>query len=144
MSATMPLNIIHHPISNIAAIEEFYSAKDGVNIQYVCSSALGSDEYAVDIFYRDTPHPNFGNRYFAIRHDPYSDNSFIMNADRVEYLDFAMIEDSNGNLHYSAHRHDYKVIDGKIIDGGRAYVRTNTSNLRYFNIRDGQFAEISD
>jgi hypothetical protein len=51
-----------------------------------------------------------------------------------------MIEDSEGNLHYSAHRHDYKVVEDKMIDGGRAYVRSNTVTYP-FMVKDGKFME---
>jgi hypothetical protein len=68
----------------------------------------------------------------------------ITNADKIEEVDFAMVEDSKGDLHYSAHRHDYKVLDsGKMIDGGRSYVRTNGLVKRYI-IKNGMFVEPLD
>ena len=130
--------VIHEPIFKTDDVAEHYSKKDGVPVKYVCTSALGGEEQAMDIFYRDTPHPQFGNRYFGLY---FKDHVMITNADRIESVEFAMIEDSEGNLHYSAHRHDYKVVEDKMIDGGRAYVRSNTITYP-FMIKDGKFMEI--
>ena len=118
---------------------EHYSKKDGVEVKYVCSSALGSEAQAMDIFYRATPHPEFGNRYFGMYVDQ-KDRVMITNADRIEDAEFAMIEDTNGDLHYSAHRHDYKTVDGKMVDGGRAYVRSSGATIPY-RVVDGEMAE---
>jgi hypothetical protein len=60
------MNIQHNPIFDTAKVEKLYTEKDGVEVKYVCTSALGSQEFATDIFYRATPHPQFGNRYFAL------------------------------------------------------------------------------
>ena len=122
--------IKHEPIFKTDAMVEHYSKKDGVEVKYVCSSAMGSEAQAMDIFYRATPHPEFGNRYFGMYVDQ-KDRVMITNADRIEDAEFAMIEDTNGDLHYSAHRHDYKTVDGKMVDGGRAYVRSSGDTISY-------------
>lgn len=132
--------IKHEPQFDTQKIVDIYSEKDGVPVKYVCTSALGSEEFAMDIFYRETPHPTFGNRYFGIYQHPYSGNIMITSADKIESAGFGMIKDTEGTLHYSSHRHDYKVIDGKMIDGGRAYVKTN-SHVIYYKIKDGEFVE---
>ena len=131
--------IKHESIFSVHTIAEDYSKKEGVAITYVCTSALGSEARAIDIFYRDSPHPRFGNRYFGLFLSNDS-TPMITKADLIEDAEFAMIEDENGDLHYSAHRHDYKVINGKMIDGGRAYIRTNT-DVRFFKVKDGEFLE---
>ena len=128
--------IKHEPIFKTDAMVEHYSKKDGVEVKYVCSSALGSEAQAMDIFYRATPHPEFGNRYFGMYVDQ-KDRVMITNADRIEDAEFAMIEDFNGDLHYSAHRHDYKTVDGKMVDGGRAYVRSSGATIPY-RVVDGE------
>ncbi len=61
----------------------------------------------------------------------------ICNADIVESFDFGMIE-SKGKYYYSQHRHDYKVIEDKMIDGGRAYIRSS-GEVDVFKIQDGEF-----
>lgn len=137
------MTIKHDSLFDPVKIEEHYTQKDGVDVKYVCTSALGGQEFAVDVFYRETPHPEFGNRYFGVYRNHFAAGSQIMitNADIIEELDFGMVKDSNGDLHYSAHRHDYKVVDnGNMIDGGRAYVRTNCS-VHNFQIVNGEFVE---
>jgi len=136
------LNIKHEPIFKTDAMAEHYSKKDGVEVKYLCTSALAGEARAMDIFYRDTPHPEFGNRYFGMFID-LQDRVMITNADRIDGAEFAMIEDNDGNLHYSAHRHDCKVVDGKMVDGGRAYIRSSGDVVLY-KIRDGIFVEVVD
>jgi hypothetical protein len=72
--------------------------------------------------------------------NPYAGNAqiTICNADTVESFDFGMVE-SKGKYYYSQHRHDYKVIDDKMIDGGRAYIRSGAHDVRVLKIKDGQF-----
>jgi len=132
--------ILHESIFKTDAMAEHYSKKDGTAVKYVCTSALGSEAQAMDIFYRDTPHPEFGNRYFGL-YINHMDQVMITNADAIEDVSFSMIQDDYGNYHYSAHRHDYKEVDGKMIDGGRAYVRTDTQTHQ-FVIKDGEFVEM--
>ena len=131
--------IKHDNIFKTDAMAEHYSKKDGVAVKYVCTSALGGEARAMDIFYRATPHPQFGNRYFGLYIDQH-DRVMITNADAIENAGFAMIEDANGDFHYSAHRHDYKVIDDKMIDGGRAYVRSSGVTIPY-RVVDGELVE---
>ena len=64
----------------------------------------------------------------------------ITNADRIEGAEFAMIEDSDGNLHYSAHRHDCKIIGDKMIDGGRAYIRSSGA-VQLYKVLDGEIVK---
>ena len=134
-------SIIHEPIFDTLKIEDHYSKKDGVEVKYVCTSAPNAyATYAADIFYRETPHPEFGNRYFGLY--IHNDNQImITNADEIENLEFACIEDNKGDLHYSAHRHDFKVRDDKMIDGGRAYIKTNRCEIHVFKVLNGEFVK---
>lgn len=138
----MVKNIIHNPIFDTLKMEDHYSKKDGVDIKYVCTSAPNANAtYAADIFYRETPHPEFGNRYFGL-YLHYGKTVQIMNADTIEDLVFHCIEDEKGNLHYSAHRWDNKTLDnGNMIDGGRSYIRTNCTTLKRYEVVDGEFVE---
>ena len=131
--------IKHDNIFKTDAMAEHYSKKDGVAVKYVCTSALGGEARAMDIFYRATPHPQFGNRYFGLYIDQH-DRVMITNADAIEDAEFAMIQDANGDLHYSAHRHDYKSVDGKMVDGGRAYIRSSGDVVLY-KVRDGEIVK---
>ncbi len=60
------MNIKHNPIFDTDTVIASYEKKDGVPITYVCTSALNHGTLATDVFYRETPHPEFGNRYFAL------------------------------------------------------------------------------
>jgi hypothetical protein len=135
------VNIQHNPIFDTAKVETLYTEKDGVEVKYVCTTAVQQHAaFAADVFYRATPHPEFGNRYFALYRNPYADDAQIMitNADQVENFEFGMIEDTEGKYYYSQHRHDYKVIEDKMIDGGRAYIRSGAHEVKVFKIKDGQ------
>ena len=140
------VNIHHRPILDTKRVCELYSAKDGVPVTYVCTSALGDEAQAMDIFYRETPHPEFGNRYFGLYHNPsFSSDRTIMitNADKIESVEFGMKE-HDGEWHYSQHRHDFYTIGDVSLDGGRAYFRCvgNVSTpTKWFEVRNGEFVE---
>lgn len=139
------VKVIHKPIFDTLKIEDHYSKKDGVPVKYVCTSAPGNEAQAMDIFYRETPHPEFGNHYFGLYYDTIRDHMMITNADMIEDLEFACIEDSKGDLHYSAHRHDYKVLDNdNMIDGGRSYIRWGGEAPKVYQVIDGEFVEKKD
>ena len=128
-------NIKHYPITNITQAEQLYSEKDRVPITYVCTTEL-SNGYIGDIFYRDTPHPKFGNKYFALFFR--DDKLYIANADQVEDLTFGVVENDEGNLEYSQYRHDYKSFkNGNMIDGGRDYIRSS-GKVKVFVVSNGQ------
>lgn len=143
------VSIHHRPILDTKRVCELYSAKDGVPVTYVCTSALGSEAHAMDIFYRETPHPEFGNRYFGLYHNPsFSSDGMIMiaNADKIEDAEFGMKE-HNGDWHYSKHRHDFYTIGDVSLDGGRAYFRCVgdvSTPTKWFEVRNGEFVEKND
>lgn len=129
------MNIKHYPITNTSNVENIYSEKDGVSVKHVCTTEFGNSVIA-DIFYRSTPHPEFGNKYFAIYFR--EDTPYIANADSVENLSFGMVENDEGALEYSQSRHDYKSFkNGNMIDGGRDYIRSS-GNAKVFVLRNGQ------
>ena len=130
------INIKHHPEFHIKKVIKHYQEKDRVPITYVCTTDLSASDNPIDIFFRESPHPEFGNRYFGLRY--HLGNVYISNADKVEELIFAMIQDNAGTYHYSQSLHDFKVIDGKMIDGGRQYIRAG-GKYDLFIIKDGQF-----
>jgi len=136
------MNIQHNPLFDTAKVEQLYTEKDGVEVKYVCTSAVQEHAaFAADVFYRATPHPEFGNRYFALYHNLYADDAQIMitNADQIENFEFGMI-DNDGEYYYSQHRHDYKAMGDKMIDGGRSYMRS-CGKVDVFKIQDGKFVE---
>ena len=145
------MNIAHHPLFPTSNIAEYYSKKDGVPVKYVCTSAPNKHaDYAADIFYRSTPHPEFGNRYFGLYQNIHSGTNQIMitNCDMIEDLDFSMIEGIAG-WEYSQHRHDYRQVGLAMaaIDGGRAYVRlvgNVHAPVKTMKVKDGVFEEVTD
>ena len=131
------MNIQHEPLFDTAKVESIYSEKDGVEVKYVCTTDLKASDVPVDVFYRATPHPEFGNRYFGLYHDYVRGHLMITNADIVETFEFGMIE-ADGKYYYSQSHHDYKLIEGKMIDGGRAYIRSS-SGATVMRITNGKF-----
>jgi hypothetical protein len=136
--------IKHEPLFDTDKVCEHYTQKDGVPVTYVCTSAPGDEAQAMDIFYRETPHPEFGNRYFGLFHSM-SGDLMITNADKIEQAEFGLVEDDDGNLQYSAHRHDYKEFkNGNMIDGGRAYIRSSMCEVKHYVVRNGEMMEKND
>jgi len=117
--------INHEPLFDREKIIEHYTEKDGVPVSYVCTTDLRASDCPVDVYYRDTPHPEFGNRYFGLYYDTLRDHMMICNADLVEELEFGMVNDGSV-WHYSQSHHDYKSFpNGAMIDGGRVYIRSS-------------------
>ena len=132
------MNIHHEPLFDTAKVESIYTERDGVEVKYVCTTDLKASDVPVDVFYRATPHPEFGNCYFGLYHDHVRGHLMITNADIVESLEFGMIE-HDGKYYYSQSHHDYKVVaEGKMIDGGRAYIRSSSSTIT-MHIKNGKF-----
>ena len=135
------MNIQHSPLFNTKKAEEIYTERDGVLVKYVCTTATqeGGD-FAADIFYRETPHPVFGNYYFGLLRQ-YGD-TLVTDADIVESFEFGMIN-IEGKYYYSQSHHDYKEIDGQMIDGGRQYIRSSGA-VHLFKIQEGRFVQCKD
>ena len=128
--------IKHFPITDTNKVCDLYSEKDGVSIRYVCTTELHHDDIPVDIFHRDTPHPEFGNKYFCLYVS--KDGLVISNADKVDGLTFGMVEDDDGDMQYSQYHHDFKMFkNGNMIDGGRSYIRSNGMIYSY-QVKDGE------
>lgn len=127
----------HRPTLDIDKVCSFYSEKDGVGIKYVCSTAKGGEDFSYDIFYRNTPHPEFGNRYFGL--GTFGDNRMVINnADWVEDHEF-LVAPYLGKYRYSQHRHDFVKVDGGFLDGGRAYNRiVGDVETKVVVVRDGE------
>ena len=138
--------INHHPYLDTVKVEEFYTEKDGVPVKYVCTSGRGESNTAGDIFFRETPHPEFGNRYFYLANNGLH-GLLIGNADWIEDEMFDMIEGADG-WEYSQHRHDYRVVGNSAIDGGRAYLRLTFKDalpqVLKFRVKDGEFVEAKE
>ena len=132
------MKIKHNPLLDTEAVIKHYTEKDGVEIKYVCTTDLIASDVPVDVYYRNTPHPEFGNRYFGLYYDHYRDHTMITNADIVETLEFGLVENDNQELEYSQSHHDYKHFNnGNMIDGGRVYIRSSGNAIPY-RVKDGE------
>ena len=132
------MDIKHPKIFDTDTVESHYTEKDGVPVKYVCTTDLKASDRPADIFYRGTPHPEFGNRYFGLLSN--NDRVLITNADMVEDFEFGMIKDKHNQWFYSSSHHDCIFIDGKMIDGGRKYIRS-TGTDGVFKIKNGSFVK---
>lgn len=131
--------IKHNPEFDTNKVTVHYSEKDGVPVNYVCTTDLVASDVPVDVYYRETPHPTFGNHYFGLYHDRVRGHMMICGADIVETLEFGMVENDNGELEYSECHHEYKIFEnGNMIDGGRQYIKSN-GNVVVFRVVDGEF-----
>ena len=134
------MEIHHEPILNRAEIIRKYTEGEGVPIHYVCTSELKISNEPMDIFYRETPHPTFGNHYFGLY--PREGEVYITDADYIEEVEFGMVKDESGVFQYSQFRHDYRTFNnGAMIDGGRAYIRGSAHVITVFKVKDGKFIE---
>lgn len=129
--------VCHEPELKIDKAVEHLSEREGVDIQYVCTTEIRGNNIPVDVFYRETPHPEFGNRYFGLYHHPLTQKMMICDADVVEEYSFGMVIGDSGALAYSRYRHDYKEFaNGNMIDGGRQYIRS-TGSVEIYKVKDG-------
>lgn len=129
---------IHHiPQFDTAKVIEHYEQQDGVPITYICTTDIVASDVPMDVFYRESPHPEFGNRYFGLYYR--NGSLMITSADRIEELDFGMVAGDDGMLHYSQSHHDYKEFNnGNMIDGGRAYCRSSVM-VEFYSVKNGSF-----
>lgn len=142
------LKINHNPIFDTDEVAKIYSERDGIPVKYVCTSATQMHAaYAADIFYRDTPHPEYGNHYFAFYPNQFADDARIMitNADGIEKFMFSMLQGDDG-LEYSQHRHDYREVNDYAIDGGRSYTRIagDPPQVKTLILQHGEFVEVEE
>ena len=119
------MDINHRPLFKTDQTVKELSRKEGVAIKYVATTELLNTGYPVDVFYRSTPHPKFGNWYFGLYFNYMADSVMICDADCIEDLTFAMIQDENHAWHYSRFNHDFVSVGEDFIDGGRTCVRSS-------------------
>jgi hypothetical protein len=148
------MKIHHEPHFDVNRVCELYSKKDGVPVQYVCTSATNEyGDFSCDVFYRESPHPEFGNRYFALYRNQHFDSDgtiMITNADKIEELTFEMYySKTESEWFYSQHRYDFRPVPGAgiNIDGGRSYVRIvgdihSDFQRKNMKVKDGKFVEV--
>jgi hypothetical protein len=138
------MNIKHNPKFDDNKVVKHFSKKDGVPVKYVCTTDIAISDVHIDVFFRATPHPKFGNRYFGLYKDPITFDTMITNADIIEDFTFGMVLNDDNLFEYSEGHHSYKKFEnGNMIDGGRNYVRCSGGSVMAI-VRDGEFQEIKE
>lgn len=128
---------------DISFVENFYTGKNGTKTQYVITTDFNGDNIPRDIYFQESAHPEFGNRYFGLYRRPIDNSLRICNADQVEDMKFTMIL-CDGEYYYSSYRHDFVSTKCGSIDGGSAYVKiVGQPETHEFKIVDGKFARIT-
>tara|TARA_B100000989_G_scaffold217017_1_gene165310 strand:+ start:2735 stop:3139 length:405 start_codon:yes stop_codon:yes gene_type:complete len=132
--------IIHHEsLTEPKEVEQYYEQK-GDSVRYCCTSELDEPDVPVDIFYRNKSFGDNTSRYFGLYWDKNNKQLAMMNADMVEGMTFAMIENDN-NWYYSSTLSDEKAVGDKIIGGGRQQI--TGWGFEIYRLEEGQFV-ISD
>lgn len=130
------MKILNEPVmfseENVKKIEEVKNAK------FVCETE--KDGVHVSIFYGDEKHPDSGSRYFGLYYSGIDQNLMITNGSFIEGQEIAGVVADNGDVVYSRYRHDYRRSpdDSVFVDGGRAYLRTNGTQLVSMKVEDGK------
>lgn len=137
------MSIKHRPHFNTDGVSKYYTERDGVEVKYVCTTDLTASDVPVDVYYRATPHPEFGNRYFGLYWDNYRDAAMICNADLVEGYRLDMVKNDDGDYEYSQSHHDYKKFkNGNMIDGGRLYTKTSHGIDASYEVINGELVPV--
>ena len=135
------MKIKHKPQFNIEKVTAHYTKKDGVPVHYVCTSDLDESDKPFDIYYRDTPHPEYNNYYFGLYAD--DDRMMICKADAIEKYQFGMISDAKEEWVYSQSIEDESKTDTGFISGGRQYIsrggNLETQDHIVCKVLDGEF-----
>lgn len=121
----------------IKIIEEKYGAK---YMGYWCTKRRNGswNERPVDVFYQPNPDTEKGHsHYFGMFIQ--DGEVYITNAESAfsDPITGAICED--GEVIVSRYRHDYIVKKGAMIDGGRDYIRTNTTQLAKVMVTGSEF-----
>ena len=128
--------IIHHEsLTEPKEVEQYYEQKVE-SIRYCCTSELDVPDVPVDIFYRNKSFGDNVSRYFGLYWDKSLRKLSMMNADMVEGMTFAMIENDN-NWYYSSTLSDEKAVGDKIIGGGRQQI--TGWGFEIYRLEEGQF-----
>ena len=108
---------------SIPLVEKKYNAK---YLLETCIKNLSGEwcNFPAAIFYAKEPHPD-GSNYFALYIHPERGGVMITDGiSAVKDVVFNGVDTGNGVL-YSRYRHDYRVVNECMVDGGRDYFRSN-------------------
>lgn len=104
----------------IAKVENMYNAK---YVFETCIKTKNGDwsNRPVAIFYTAVPHPE-GSNYFGLYRTDFGDIMITDGISAIEPFDALQVGD---DIIYSRYRHDYRVFNGAMVDGGRDYFKHN-------------------
>jgi hypothetical protein len=104
---------------------------------YVCDTE--HEGHRVAVFYGATEHPDSGSRYFALYYTMDSGRLMITDGSFIERQGIIGVRAENGDIIFSRFRHDYRTSDDGtvMVDGGRAYMRTNSPNTVGLQVING-------
>lgn len=121
---------------NIEAVEEMKKAK---YVGEFCLKAKdgGYANFPVAVFYQEDKHPGASN-YFGLFICPFSNALTITDAIAATEETYAGVMNDNGEVLYSAFRHDYQKHGDLMCDGGRDYLKSSLHPIVQFRIRDGE------
>jgi hypothetical protein len=116
---------------NVKKIEDLKNAK------FVCETEQNGLHVA--IFYADEAHPDSGSRYFGLYYTGVENQLMVTNGAFIEEQNITGVVAENGDVIYSRYRHDYRRSpdDTVFVDGGRAYLRTNSINTVNMVVKEG-------
>lgn len=124
--------------SAIFSEENIKSIEKVKNAEYVIDTEHNNISCAV--FYGDTPHKDSGSRYFALYYTPIENQLMITDGSFIEEQVIMGVVSEDDEVVFSRHRHDYRQSqDGSVfIDGGRAYMRSNTNRTVAIKVSNGK------
>ena len=135
----------HPPIVNIDGVLKKYSNSTHVG-QLCCKTRDGSWANApAEVFYTPNPNRSLGHtNYFAFVYQ--GDVLYITGGDSAVSPIIDAIETPNGQIIYSAYRHDYFTsTEGNFfIDGGREYIRHSSGDVIQLQLKviEGRFNKL--
>ena len=100
-------------------------------------------DFPIAVFYQANPSEQYPNHYFGLFEKPFEEKMYITNADYVAEQVFTALKFDDGIV-YSTHDHDYRKVNGFIIDGGWTHLHGNGGPLISVRVVDGKFEEVEN
>lgn len=92
----------------------------------------------VYVFYQENPKTELGHSHYMGVFFDLDNTPWVTNAKSITEAVYPAIQLKDGSFIVSRYRHNFVEKDGKFIDGGLAYTRSNTSSNAYMKVIDGK------
>ena len=124
MYVKIPDKGFHFSADSIRKIEDMYKAK---YMGHWCTKTPSGiwNEMPLDVFYQPNPKVEEGHTHYFGLYRNYAGEVRITSADSAFSDPIVGVLCEDGEVIVSRYRHDYQEKDGKIIDGGRDYLKTS-------------------